>query len=147
METVENKKPVRLWVWIPCNGKFSIKAKYFEELLIEEFKDNLKYDGISEKIKILSNLDLYDAFFDNVSLDLDFAKSLHLHDIISSKCLLPLNEIGQAFIELLSYSDIEFIVYKREHYSTNNMCINLYCCHIDYTDEVFRMLRNREVIN
>jgi len=152
------EKKVKLWA--SAQKEYLHIGTYFEESLWLEFCNDQKnglskyynfIEGLSKHLEKQernhSNIDeLFHIFITDLTLDFDFAKKLNIYDIIHPQLFQSPTDNGKHLIELIGCSDMEFILYKKEYYSENEIYLDFLSCHEDYKHELYNDLLNRKLI-
>jgi len=135
-------------IWITDNKEFIFEGDSFESAMMH--KINYTYKNECKELKILRDKIeehknemhpeqiIGDIFYENVSIDFEFAKQLKLYDTISSECFKSETEIGKALIYILSNTPYLFtyILYQRNWQSTNEIYLEFLLTHIDYVKDI-----------
>ena len=127
---------VKLWiVENDVNARSNALIGHILECLAE-----IEGNDMKEVKALFSRESLSSIFFEYITLDFDFAKSLQLYDIIEAKCFKNEDVISNDLIELSDYCDLNFILHRRMFKDCNRLEIDFFACHQEDVWELHRRL-------
>lgn len=84
---------------------------------------------------------LSDAFEENMMLNFNLVKSLNRLDYIGGKCFDNVNDITDAFIDLLEDMEVTFILNQKHYNTPNRLWLSVVVFYDGYMDEIINDLK------